>query len=109
MRHSSPVPALQPVADPAAAHRACTARVLEREGIPVVLALVDRRRGAEATGPPPAPPEAGLVEVFDAYAAALAPGAADDDAAALYSVVELLGWAHVHPGPAPAAGPAGPA
>ena len=86
-----------PVADPVAAHRACTARELEREGIPVVLALVDRRPEAVRTGPP-APPEPGLVEVFDAYAAALAPGAADDDAAALYAVVELLGWAHVHPG-----------
>ena len=99
----APVPALVPVADPVAAHRACTARELEREGIPVVLALVDRRPDAVrdvagAGGVPAGEPEPGLVDVFDAYAAALSPGAADDDAAALYAVVELIGWAHVHPG-----------
>ena len=93
------MPALLPVDDPAAAHRACTARELEREGIPVVLALVDRREDPPDTTrtAAAAAPEPGLVDVFDAYAAALSPGAADDDAAALYAVVELIGWAHVHP------------
>jgi hypothetical protein len=41
------------------------------------------------------------VRLFDVYAAAIAPGASDDDAAALYAVADLVGYAHVHPGAPP--------
>lgn len=100
------VPALRPVDDPVAVHERATSRYLEQEGIPVVLALLDRREDAvgvrtQDAGAPPDGEGPELVRLFDVYAAAIAPGAPDDDAAALYAVADLVGYAHVHPGAPP--------
>jgi hypothetical protein len=72
-------------------------RLLEREGIPMVLALVDETAPAE-DGP-------GHAELLRAYREVLRPGAADDDAAALQDVLAVLSWVH-RPGAGPV--PAGP-
>ncbi|NED90481.1 hypothetical protein G3I76_61685, partial [Streptomyces sp. SID11233] len=70
-----------PVPDPSAYLTALRARVLEREGIPMFLAL-------QGAAPPPADasPEAEGAELADLlghYRAALVPEAADDAEAAL--------------------------
>lgn len=90
---------MTPVADPRAAAAECERRALEREGIPVVLALVDERadpvrctdQAAKAEG-------ARFAALFETYRAALVPDADDHDAAAVYSVVALIGQAHVREG-----------
>lgn len=96
-----------PVPDPPAAEAQCAGRLLEREGIPMVLALVDE---APAVAAPP-----GRVPVTDAtardeglrfaallahYRDALRPDA--DDALAVQDVVTVLAWAH-RPGATPPA------
>jgi hypothetical protein len=94
-----PLPDMTPVDDPRAAAAECERRALEREGIPVVLALLDER-----PDPVRCVDEAAIAEgnrfaaLFDTYRAALAPDADEHDAAALYSVVALLGQCHVREG-----------
>ncbi len=89
---------LDPVPDVAAVAEDCARREVEREGVPVVLALLDRRPApvdvqderALAEGPR-------FADLLARYAQELVPGADDDDQAALYLVVEVLGRAHVGP------------
>ncbi|RJK94241.1 hypothetical protein [Vallicoccus soli] len=90
---------LDPVADVAAVAEDCARREIEREGVPVVLAMPDRREAPVPVVDPRALAEGGrFAALLDAYGEELAPGAADDDVAALYAVVEVMGRAHVGPG-----------
>jgi len=90
---------MTPVADPRAAAAECERRALEREGIPVVLALVDERpQPVRCTDEPAQAEGAQFAALFETYRAALAPGADEHDAAAVYSVVALIGQAHVREG-----------
>lgn len=82
----------------AAAEVEYAGRLLEREGIPMVLALVDETAPADPAGP-------GHAELLRAYREVLRPGAADDDATALQDVLAVLSWVH-RPGAAPVPGPA---
>ena len=74
----------------------CERRALEREGVPVLLALEDLRsapvqprdEAAQAHG-------ARFARLLDRYAAELAPDARDGDARALYSVLAVIGYCHV--------------
>jgi hypothetical protein len=82
--------------------RACHDRRLEREGIPMVLGIIDER------GPvPPAADAAQLAEgaafadVFDRYTAALVPFARDDDEGAVITAMQVLAYTHFAPGAAP--------
>ncbi|EGJ73060.1 hypothetical protein STTU_0271 [Streptomyces sp. Tu6071] len=86
---------IDPVPDPGAYLTALRARVLEREGIPMVLAL----QGA-APRPADAAPEAEGAELADLlrhYRAALAPEADDDAEPALIDVLQVMGAAHLTP------------
>ena len=73
--------------------RACQDRVLEREGIPMVLALVNE------VGPPPTVDSAEvraegarLAGAVDAYRAALVPSGRDDDLGCLISVLQAVAF-----------------
>lgn len=70
------VPALrrEPVADVAASYARYAARELEREGIPMVLALSDARTGAppRVVDPTALAEGARLARLFDAYEAGMA-------------------------------------
>ena len=85
-------PAVDPVAA-AAAESEYAGRLLEREGIPMVLALIDETTPEPDDGPAHA-------ELLRAYREALRPGAADVDATALQDVLAVLSWVH-RPGAAP--------
>ncbi len=82
--------------DAVAAAQDCERRALEREGVPVLLALEDLRtepihgrdEAARAQG-------ARFAELLGRYAAELVPDARDGDAQALYSVLAVIGYCHV--------------
>jgi hypothetical protein len=90
---------MNPVADPRAAAAECERRALEREGIPVVLALVDERpEPVRCTDERAVAEGARFAELFETYRSAISPDADEQDAAAVYSVVALLGQCHVREG-----------
>jgi len=82
--------------------RACHDRRLEREGIPMVLGLVDER-GAIPEAATPAQQAEGraFAEVFDRYSAELVPWARDDDEGAVITAMQVLAYTHFAPGAAP--------
>ncbi|GIH28482.1 hypothetical protein Aph01nite_67920 [Acrocarpospora phusangensis] len=86
---------LTPHPDPGAILAENERRALEREGIPMFLALEDLR------GPiPPVADRAegpALAELTGTYAAAVRPEAEDGDLAALASVVTVLARVHFFP------------
>ncbi|MFF3172203.1 hypothetical protein ACFVQ0_06240 [Streptomyces sp. NPDC057900] len=90
-----------PVPDPRALLTALGERVLEREGIPMYLALQVPSSGDDAPLDP-GPPEAGdeeLAGLFRHYRQSLAPEAADDAEPALIEVLQVLASAHFTPEP----------
>lgn len=88
--------ALTPVDDPVAAAIDSQRLALEREGIPVVLALEDRRdpplvvrdKVARADG-------AALAELARRYCEAFFVNTTDDDPDALYTTLSVIGHCHV--------------
>ncbi len=86
--------------DPVAAAVAYGRLASEREGVPMVLALLDE------TGAAPASPLDGdgveIARLLDAYRAALRPDAGDGDLAALHHVLAVLSWVHGPGAQAPA-------
>ncbi|WP_084963896.1 hypothetical protein [Thermoactinospora rubra] len=88
-----------PHPDPETVLADCEQRALEREGIPMVLALEDltgglppvRDASALAEGPE-------LARLLGHYGERLRPGAADDDLKALASVLTVLARAHFDEG-----------
>ncbi|MFI7386234.1 hypothetical protein [Streptomyces sp. NPDC049813] len=100
---TTPAPRHEPVPDPRALLTALGERVLEREGIPMFLALQVPGRAADQ--PPPAAPGdtegEELAALLGHYRAVLAPDAPDDAEPALIDVLQVMGAAHFTPhGPA---------
>jgi hypothetical protein len=89
----------QPHPDPEAVLADCERRALEREGIPMFLALEDltgdfppvRDEESLREGP-------GLARLNRDYAGRLRPGVADDDLPALASVITVLARTHFDEG-----------
>lgn len=95
---TEPAPPPVPVADPRAYLTTLRERVLEREGIPMFLAL----QQPAATAPGPAPTAGStegeeLADLLRHYREALAPDAADDAEPALIDVLQVMGAAHLVP------------
>lgn len=87
--------------------RACHARRLEREGIPMVLGIADERGPMPVAGTEQQLAEgAAFVEVFDRYSAALVPWAREDDEDAVITAMQVLGYTHFAPDARPLAAPA---
>lgn len=77
-------------------------RVLEQEGIPMVLALFDERGPAPAAADPAVLDEGRrLAAAADAYRAALVPSSRDDDLGCLISVLQAVSFADFGGGAAP--------
>jgi hypothetical protein len=78
--------------------RSCHTRRLDREGIPMVLSLVDER-GATAASADARTRRDGehLAELLGAYAEVLTPGTVfrPDDEGALITVLQVLAYAHL--------------
>jgi hypothetical protein len=82
--------------------RACHDRRLEREGIPMVLGLVDERDDIPACADADQLAEgAAFADVFDRYSAALVPWARDTDEPAVITAMQVLAYTHFAPGAAP--------
>ena len=82
--------------------RACHDRRLEREGIPMVIGLVDERGAIPAGATAEQLAEgAAFAEVFDRYAAALVPWARDDDEDAVIVAMQVVAYTHLAPGSLP--------
>ncbi|MGW6060452.1 hypothetical protein [Streptomyces sp. NPDC055189] len=90
----------EPVPDPRARLDALGERVLEREGIPMFLALQvpsrDDDQQSEAAAQRDAEGEE-LAELLRHYRGTLAPDAPDDAEPALIEVLQLMGAAHFAP------------
>lgn len=97
-------PRHEPVPDPRALLTALGERALEREGIPMFLALeVPSRDGGRPPGPAQREPEGEeLAVLLRHYQGTLAPDAPDDAEPSLIEVLQLMGAAHFTP-QAPAA------
>ncbi|MEV0845077.1 hypothetical protein AB0J21_04165 [Streptomyces sp. NPDC049954] len=95
---TTPAHRREPVPDPRALLDTLRERVLEREGIPMFLAL---QTPATTAGPGPgAPADAEgeeLAGLLRHYRGALAPEAADDAEPALIDVLQVMGAAHLTP------------
>lgn len=82
--------------------RACHDRRLEREGIPMVLGLVDERGPLpENSSQAQLAEGARFVEVLDRYTEALVPFARDDDEGALITAMQVLAYTNFAPDAAP--------
>ncbi|MEV8313508.1 hypothetical protein AB0Q95_04980 [Streptomyces sp. NPDC059900] len=89
----------EPVPDPRSQLDALGERVLEREGIPMFLALQVPSRDSHQI-PEPARPDAEgeeLAGLLRHYRGTLAPDAGDDCEPALIEVLQLMGAAHFTP------------
>lgn len=79
--------------------RACHARSLEREGIPMVLGLVDERRRIPVnTDAAQLAAGSAFENVLTAYHRELVPFARDDDEGALITAMQVVAVAHFEPG-----------
>lgn len=85
-----------PVDDPVAAATACQRLALEREGIPVVLALEDRRDPPLEVHDPMARADGtALADLARVYTKSLFVNTVDADADALYTTLSVIGHCHV--------------
>ncbi|WP_367048420.1 hypothetical protein [Streptomyces sp. Je 1-332] len=96
---TSPAPRHEPVPDPRALLTALGERVLEREGIPMILALqVPSRDGNQQSEPAQPDPEGEeLAGLLRHYQGTLAPDAPDDAEPSLIEVLQLMGAVHFTP------------
>lgn len=91
---------LDAVDDPVAVQARCDAKVLQREGVPMVLALEDVTSPPSDHPGPAGPAEATLAlgerlaDRVEAYRAVLRPQAADDDYWAVHDVLVVVSDAH---------------
>lgn len=83
-----------PVADPQAVLRVCEARALEREGIPMILALEDLREDATVRDERALAEGPMFAQLLETYRTALRPDASDEDAGELGTVIAVLAFAH---------------
>ena len=95
--------------DPLATLRGVHARRFDREGIPMVLALVDERRPG-ADSPRAAQPSVladgeRFARLTGAYRDGLLPDARDNDPWAQIVVLQAMSYAHLDPPPDPGTGP----
>lgn len=78
--------------------RACHTRSLEREGIPMILGLVDERRSIPGnTDAAQLAAGSALEEALTAYHRELVPFARDDDEGALITAMQVVAVAHFEP------------
>ncbi|MGW2339527.1 hypothetical protein [Streptomyces sp. NPDC001661] len=101
---TAPTPRHEPVPDPGALLTELGERVLEREGIPMFLALQDFSRDSDRPqeqDPADAEGEE-LADLLRHYRATLAPEAADGNEPALIEVLQIMGAAHFTPQPSAA-------
>ncbi|MFE6886859.1 hypothetical protein [Streptomyces sp. NPDC057694] len=96
---TTPAPRHEPVPDPRALLTELGERVLEREGIPMFLALqVPSRDSAQPQEAAPADAEGEeLAGLLRHYRGALVPEAPDDAEPALIEVLQVMGAAHFTP------------
>lgn len=87
---------MTPVDDPVAAATACQNLALEREGIPVVLALDDLRGTAPEVSEDAARADGvALAALARAYSERFFVNTTDDDAEALYTTLSVIGHCHI--------------
>lgn len=81
--------------------RACHARRLEREGVPMILALVDERgENTESTDPQTRADGAAYADLLSRYAGLLTPTTAfrPDDEGSLITILQVVAFAHLRLG-----------
>ncbi|GAA1584474.1 hypothetical protein [Leucobacter aridicollis] len=82
--------------------RACHDRRLEREGIPMVIGLVDERGSIPVVADAPQRGEgAEFARILDEYSAVLTPWGEDLDEGSLITAMQVLAYTHFAPGAAP--------
>ena len=93
-----------PPVDPHAVMRACHERRLDRDGVPMFLALVDERPRPPSgrSAPVAGPGDAVLGDLAEAYADLLLPSRRPADEGAVITVLQVLAYAHFEPQQVPA-------